>query len=439
MKTLENTDREDDVSAGAEGADTETDVGARVFVGSDAGASLIADVVIVAAGRGTRAGDGPAKQYRKIAGKPLLARSIEAAAASQSVGRVLVVISPGAEAEYGAAITDLSARAASKLLPPAHGGAERAASVLAGLEALIAHRPPARVLIHDAARPFASATLFDRVTAALEHTPGACAALRVVDALRREDDEGRCGDMVPRDGLWRAQTPQGFEFDVILAAHREANRAKAVDDAEIATQSGAPVLLIEGEIENFKVTTPEDFARAERLARWRDGMAIGKRTVVGQGFDVHAFGPGDHLMLCGVRVPHDKGFTAHSDGDVALHALCDAIYGALAEGDIGRRFPPSGPQWKGASSDIFLADARDLTAKKGGEINNIDLTILCEKPKITPHSEAMRVRIAEVLQIPKGRVSVKATTTERLGFPGREEGIAAMATASISLPLEGAE
>lgn len=428
MKTLDN--------AGGEGPASESDVVDQAIEGSGVESGLIADVVIVAAGRGARVGEGPPKQYRLIAGKPLLVRTIEAAASSKSVGRILAVISADAEADYARAIADLSPRAAGKLLPPAHGGAERAASVRAGLEALLEHRPPARVLIHDAARPFASAALFDRVAAALEHAPGACAALRVVDALRREDDEGRCGEMVSRQGLWRAQTPQGFDFDAILAAHRAATNRAAADDVEIAVQAGAPVRLVEGEAENFKVTTAEDFVRAERLAQWRDGMAGVTRTAVGQGFDVHAFGPGDHLMLCGVRVPYDKGFTAHSDGDVALHAICDAIYGALAEGDIGRRFPPSDPKWKGASSDIFLADARDLVAEKGGDISNIDLTILCEKPKIGPHSGAMRARVSEILEVPVNRISVKATTTERLGFAGREEGVAAMAVATLSLPIE---
>jgi len=399
----------------------------------------LADVVIVAAGRGTRAGDGPPKQYRQIAGRPMLARTIEAAAASGSVGRVLVVIGADAREDYAAAVNAVSPAAAQKLLPPVDGGAERAASVRAGLEALAKHGAPARVLIHDAARPFATAALFDRVTAALDDAPGACAGLRVVDALRREDAAGGCGAMVSRDGLWRAQTPQGFRFEAILAAHRDSADAAAPDDAEIAVRAGLQVALVEGEPDNFKVTTPADFERAERLARWRDGMAGMTWTAVGQGFDVHAFGPGDHLMLCGVRVPHEKGFTAHSDGDVALHALCDAIYGALAEGDIGRRFPPSDPQWKGADSAIFLADARDLVAEKGGKISNVDVTLICERPKITPHAWAMRARIADILRVPQGRVSVKATTTERLGFPGREEGIAAMATVSILLPQEDDE
>lgn len=403
-----------------------------------AGADLAADVVIVAAGRGTRAGDGPPKQYRDIGDAPMLARTIEAAASSTSVGRIIVVIGAGAEPDFERTAAHLSSPAAAKLLPPVEGGAERAASVRAGLEALLEHRPPARVLIHDAARPFATAALFDRVAQALEAAPGVCAALKVVDALRREGADGRCGDSVSRDGLWRAQTPQGFHFDAILEAHRAA-RAGAPDDVEVAVQAGLPVAFVEGEAENFKVTTPADFARAERLAEWRDGLTQAMRTAVGQGFDVHAFGPGDHVMLCGVRVPHDKGFTAHSDGDVALHALCDAIYGALGAGDIGRRFPPSDPQWKGADSARFLEDARDLVAKNRGKISNIDVTVICERPKVTPHAQAMCERVAEILQIPAGRISIKATTTERLGFPGREEGVAALATATIMLPDGGGE
>ncbi len=431
MKTLDG--------AKGEGGTPDANIEDAASIGSEAGANLIADVVIVAAGRGTRAGDGPPKQYREIAGKPMLAHTIEAAASSASVGRIQVVIGADAQADYGSVEIHLSEAASLKLLPPVAGGAERAASVRAGLEALLDESPPARVLIHDAARPFATAGLFDRVAAALEHSPGACAALRVVDALRREDQEGRCGGLVSRDGLWRAQTPQGFDFDTIYTAHREAADNSAPDDAEVAIQAGVPVVFVDGEAENFKVTTPADFVRAERLARERDGMERMMRTAVGQGFDVHAFGAGDHVMLCGVKVPHDKGFTAHSDGDVALHALCDAIYGALGAGDIGRRFPPLDPQWKGADSAIFLSDAHDLVAKKNGKISNIDLTILCERPKITPHSEAMRARLAEVLNVPVDRISVKATTTERLGFTGREEGIAAIATATIMLPMGAAE
>lgn len=403
------------------------------------GARARADVVIVAAGRGVRAGGGFPKQYREIAGRPMLARTIEAAASSASVARILVVIAQGAQADYDRAAATLSDRAQRKLLPPVPGGAERASSVRAGLEALAARGAPARVLIHDAARPFASADLFDRVTAALDEAPGACAGLRVVDALWREAEDGRCGALAPREGLWRAQTPQGFQFQAILEAHRAVVDASAADDAEVAVRAGLAVALVEGEPENFKVTLPADFARAERLARRRDGMAETARIVIGQGFDVHAFGPGDHVMLCGVRASHDKGFTAHSDGDVALHALCDAIYGALGAGDIGRRFPPSDPKWKGADSEIFLADARDLVAEKGGRISNVDVTIICERPKITPLAEAMRARVAGILRVPVGRVSVKATTTERLGFPGREEGIAALAVATLSLPEEDEE
>jgi 2-C-methyl-D-erythritol 4-phosphate cytidylyltransferase/2-C-methyl-D-erythritol 2,4-cyclodiphosphate synthase len=287
------------------------------------------------------------------------------------------------------------------------------------------------VLIHDAARPFVSPAVIAAVTAALDHAPGACASIPIVDALRRADGEA-CGALIPREGVWRAQTPQGFRFADILAAHRACDDPAVPDDAEVARRAGLRVLLVESEADNFKITRPGDFARAERLlaAEGERGM----ETRIGTGFDVHAFGPGDHLMLCGVRVPHDRGFVAHSDGDVALHALTDAVLGALALGDIGRWFPPSDPQWRGASSDRFLAHAIGLAAARGFAVANLDVTIVCERPKIGPHAEAMRAEIARICGCDVARVSVKATTTERLGFTGRGEGVAAQAAAALRGP-----
>jgi 2-C-methyl-D-erythritol 4-phosphate cytidylyltransferase/2-C-methyl-D-erythritol 2,4-cyclodiphosphate synthase len=306
------------------------------------------------------------------------------------------------------------------------GGGERAETVRLGLEALAAAAPE-RVLIHDAARPFVSQAVIAAVIAALDDAPGACAALPNVDALRREDD-GACGPLIPRDGAWRAQTPQGFRFAAILAAHRANADPRAPDDAEIARAAGLRVALVESEADNFKITRPGDFARAERLIAATEA-AMDVR--MGTGFDVHRFGPGDHLTLCGVRVPFDRGFVAHSDGDVALHALTDAVLGAAALGDIGRWFPPSDPQWRGASSDRFLAHAVAEAAALGLRPASLDVTILCERPKITPHAEAMRARIAAIAGVDIARVSVKATTTEGLGFAGRGEGIAAQAAAVL--------
>ncbi|MFN3614588.1 MAG: 2-C-methyl-D-erythritol 2,4-cyclodiphosphate synthase, partial [Rubrimonas sp.] len=310
--------------------------------------------------------------------------------------------------------------------------AERAQTVRAGLEAMAAD-PPDRVLIHDAARPFVSDAVISAVCAALDRAPGACAAIPIVDALRRAEGDS-CGPLIPRDHAWRAQTPQGFRFDAILSAHRACDDPAVPDDAEVARRAGLRVLLVESDADNFKITRPGDFARAERHLAAETPVQADMETRFGTGFDVHAFGPGDHLMLCGVRVPHDRGFVAHSDGDVALHALTDAILGALALGDIGRWFPPSDPQWRGASSDRFLRHAVDMAAERGFRIVNLDLTIIGERPKIGPHAAAMRARVAEICGCDPGRVSVKATTTERLGFAGRAEGLAAQAAAALKGP-----
>jgi 2-C-methyl-D-erythritol 4-phosphate cytidylyltransferase/2-C-methyl-D-erythritol 2,4-cyclodiphosphate synthase len=363
------------------------------------------------------------KQYRDLAGKPVLFHSISALLAAPQISAVCVVIHPDHRAEYdrtAALIAD------HRLLLPAIGGTERAGSVCAGLNALSELRPE-KVLIHDGARPFVSTRTIANVIDALQDNVAAIAAVPVVDSLRRSE-KSFCGDSVSREGLWRAQTPQGFRFQDILAAHHANSDPKASDDAEVARQQGIAVKLVEGSTENFKITTSDDLARAERQ------MRMMQETRIGQGYDVHAFTEGDAVILCGIEIPHDRRLSGHSDADVAMHALTDALFGALAEGDIGRWFPPSDPQWKGANSAIFLEKAMERLKARGGSLVNCDLTIICERPKITPHADRMIARLADVMQVEASRVSVKATTSERLGFTGREEGIAAMASVSIVLP-----
>jgi 2-C-methyl-D-erythritol 4-phosphate cytidylyltransferase/2-C-methyl-D-erythritol 2,4-cyclodiphosphate synthase len=375
--------------------------------------------LIVAAGRGTRAGPGAPKQYRLLGGEPVLRRTLAAFALHEGVSHVLAVIHPDDADAY-----EEAARGLPKLLPPCAGGASRQASVLLGLEALAA-AAPARVLIHDGARPLVSAEIISRSIAALDTHQGALVALPVTDTIRRAA-KGIAGDTVPRDGLWRAQTPQAFHFDAILEAHRKAAGADFTDDVAVAAAAGIEVAMIEGDEANMKITGADDLARAERL------IASAGETRTGSGFDVHRFGPGDHVMLCGVRVPHDAGLVGHSDADAGLHALTDALLGALAQGDIGQHFPPSDPQWKGASSDRFLAHAAKLAREARARIVHVDVTLICERPKIGPHAPAMRARIAEILDIEVARVSVKATTTEGLGFTGRAEGLAGQALATLS-------
>src|SRR6478672_11812703 len=310
-------------------------------------------------------------------------------------------------------------------------GATRQASVHAGLEALVSQKPDV-VLIHDAARPFVSAALISRAIEAASRTSAAIPAIPVSDTIKLIDANGNVEATPERARLRVAQTPQAFRFDVILDAHRRAardGRSDFTDDAALAEWAGLTVATFEGDPANMKLTTPEDFVRGEaRLG----AMLSDVRT--GNGYDVHAFGNGDHLMICGVRVPHSRGFLAHSDGDVGLHALVDAILGALADGDIGSHFPPSDPKWKGASSDQFLKYAVDRVTARSGRIAHLDVTLICERPKVGPHRDAMRARIAEITGLNLSRVAVKATTSERLGFTGREEGIAAMASATIRLP-----
>ncbi|QHQ34806.1 bifunctional 2-C-methyl-D-erythritol 4-phosphate cytidylyltransferase/2-C-methyl-D-erythritol 2,4-cyclodiphosphate synthase [Algicella marina] len=383
--------------------------------------------LIVAAGRGTRAGGEIPKQYMDIGGKPVLARTLEAVLAIPGIDRVQVVIHPDDQPRYDKATQALADR---RIAPAVPGGKDRQASVCAGLEALAHPSAPTQVLIHDAARPFLSPDLAARVLVALADAPAVLPALPIVDALWRSE-----GDMaavaVDRQDLWRAQTPQGFDFATILDLHRNAAPG-APDDVTLARAAGLPVAIALGDGNNFKITLPEDFARAETLLAAKRSTRMDVRT--GIGYDVHAFGPGDAVTLNGVTVPHGRGLKGHSDADVAMHAITDAIFGALAEGDIGQWFPPSDPQWKGAASDIFLAKAAERTAARGFRISHIDCTIICEQPKIGPHATAMRRRLAEILALEEGRISVKATTSERLGFTGREEGIAATATATLVQP-----
>lgn len=387
--------------------------------------------VIVAAGRGTRAGrDGdPPKQYAFVGGKPVLRRTLEAIASAACVSLIQVVIHPDDRGAYEAATTGLS----DKLLAPVSGGDSRQASVLAGLEALARHAPDA-VLIHDAARPFVDQAIIDRVVDALSEREGAIPALPVADTLKRAVPAARLIEAtVRRDGLWRAQTPQGFHFAPILAAHRaaaEAGRHDFTDDAALAEWRAIPVVLVDGSDRNRKLTTAEDMVMADRELSASALPDI--RT--GTGFDVHRFADGDHVWLAGVRIPHSHRLEGHSDADVALHALTDALLGAIADGDIGMHFPPSEARWKGAASRLFLGDAARRVRALGGRIANVDLTILCEAPRIGPHRDDMRAAIAGMLGIEIARVGVKATTTEGLGFTGRREGIAAMATATVVMP-----
>lgn len=368
-------------------------------------------VLIVAAGKGERTGRPLPKQYEALAGRPMLRRTVEAFSGFP----VTVVIGPGQEAMHEAALPQGG--------PPVIGGARRQDSVRLGLEALAADSPDF-VLIHDAARPLVSRPLIEAVIAALEK--GACGAapmLPVADTLRRKEDGA--WKLVPRDGLYRAQTPQGFRFNDILAAHRAHAKADVTDDVEMAALAGIPVEAVMGEESNLKVTTEKDFSLAARL--------VSGEPRTGMGYDAHRFSPGDHVWLCGVNIPHDRGLEGHSDADAGLHALTDAILGAIGAGDIGQHFPPSDERWRGAPSWKFLAHAASLVTQKGGRITHCDVTLICERPKIGPHRDAMRARIAEILGLELDRVSVKATTTEGMGYTGRQEGLAAQAVATVLL------
>ncbi len=385
--------------------------------------------IIVAAGRGTRAGPGGPKQYRDLAGRSVIARTAEAFLNHAQIDAVRVIIHRDDRAEYDAAMSALLPHP--KLLEPVFGGAERQDSVQLGIESIKESKPKA-VLIHDAARPFIDAATIARVIGALENNDGAIAALPVHDTIKRA--EGRQIEAtVPRNALWRAQTPQGFRFENILTAHRAAKGQQLTDDAAVAEAAGLSVALVAGSPDNMKITQADDFGMAETLLG-RKAKQMEYRN--GHGFDVHAFENGNTVILCGVKIPHEKKLKGHSDADVGMHALTDAIFGAIGEGDIGDHFPPSDPQWKGAASHVFLEKARDLVIERGGRITHCDVTLMCEAPKIGPHRTKMQDALAEILQIDRQRVSVKATTTEQLGFTGRREGIAAMATATVALPAE---
>jgi len=377
--------------------------------------------LIVAAGSGTRLGGEVPKQYLPLAGRAVLRHSVETFLRHPAITGVRVVISAEHRALYESAVASLP------MLPPAVGGASRQDSVRNGLESL-ADQHPDRVLIHDAARPFLTHEIIDRALAALDDAPGAVVAVPVADTLKR-GHAGRVSGTVDRSALWRAQTPQAFRYADILRAHRQAKGPAMTDDAAVAEAAGLPVTLVMGADDNFKITTADDLRRAERLAG-----TTGQEFRTGSGYDVHRFAPGDGVTICGVRFSHDHSLEGHSDADVGLHALTDAILGTIGAGDLGSHFPPGDPQWRGADSARFLGHAAGLVAAKGGRIAHVDVTLICERPKIAPHRAAMIARIAAILGLDEGRVSVKATTTEGLGFTGRREGIAAQAVATVALP-----
>jgi 2-C-methyl-D-erythritol 4-phosphate cytidylyltransferase / 2-C-methyl-D-erythritol 2,4-cyclodiphosphate synthase len=373
--------------------------------------------LLVAAGTGSRSGGGLPKQYRKMGGTPLIVHAIDRLR-HPSISALRVVIVPGQEDHYREALSGRD-------VPPiTWGGAARQDSVRNGLEAIAAEGGADLVLIHDAARPLLPPSVVDRLIAALDDHDGAVPVLPVVDSLARAS--GLLGSSVPREDLVRVQTPQAFRFDAILAAHR-AFEGEATDDAQVARAAGLRVAMVEGDPLLEKITYEEDFARFEHRAE----APMISRT--GLGFDVHAFSAGDHLWLGGLRIPYERGLSGHSDADVALHAITDALLGAIGAGDIGDHFPPSDPQWRGAASSGFVEHARNLIEQRGGSIDHIDVTIICEKPRIGPHKQKMREVIAALLRLPEERISVKATTTERLGFTGRGEGIAAQAAATVRL------
>lgn len=375
--------------------------------------------LIVAAGTGTRAGGTVAKQFAMLAGKPMLAHSHAALSAHPAITTVLIVIAEGQQEALTAALGPVRF---------VTGGATRRESVRNGLEALAGHD---RVLIHDAARPFLSAQVIDALLAALDSHDGAFPALPVADTLVRHD--GTLGETVPRDGLYRVQTPQAFGFDAVLAAHRAwPTDAEATDDAQMVRAAGYAVTIVPGDPMLEKITHPADFAAAEA----RHAASLRVRTA--SGYDVHRFAEGEELWLGGVRVPYSRGLSGHSDADVALHAITDAVLGTIGAGDIGMHFPPSDPQWRGAASARFLEHAAGLVRAEGGIIDFIDVTIICEAPKIGPHRDAIRDSIAAILQLSPAKVSVKATTTERLGFTGRGEGMAAQAVATVRIPERNA-
>jgi 2-C-methyl-D-erythritol 4-phosphate cytidylyltransferase/2-C-methyl-D-erythritol 2,4-cyclodiphosphate synthase len=381
--------------------------------------------IVVAGGRGLRAGGGIPKQYRRVGDRPVIRPSLALFAEHPAIAAVQPVIHPDDLGLFEQAASGLV------LLPAVPGGATRQASVRAGMEALAAQRPDL-VLVHDAARPFASPGLVTRAIAAARASGAAVPTLPVADTVKTVDASGHVSGTLDRAQLRLVQTPQAFAFAPLMDAHRRAlaaGREDFTDDAALAEWAGLKVATFEGEAGNIKLTTAGDFSRAQA-----DELAALADVRTGFGFDVHQFAEGDHVWLGGLRIPHDRGVTGHSDADVALHALVDALLGALCEGDIGVHFPPSDPQWRGASSDRFLAFAVERVHARGGRIAHLDITIVCEAPRIGPHRDAMRARIAEIAGVPVTRVAVKATTSEKLGFTGRGEGIVAFANATVRLP-----
>lgn len=384
--------------------------------------------IIVAGGSGLRAGGELPKQYQVVGDRPVITHTLAAFCGHPKIDLVQPVIGEDHDALFAQAQGDLDC------LPSVQGGATRQASVMAGLTALQAHEPT-HVLIHDAARPFVSPEIISATLAALTDAEGAIPVLPVVDTIKRASDE-RVVETLDRNQLRAAQTPQAFRYDAICKAHRAAageSKREFTDDASIGEWAGLTISLVEGSALNRKLTTQNDIAEANSWLMTMNSTSLTDFRV-GQGYDVHAFEDGTAVILCGVEIPFDKKLKGHSDADVGMHALTDAILGALSEGDIGKHFPPSDPQWKGAASHIFLKAAAEMVTNRGGKIAHGDVTLICERPKIGPHVEAMRDALAEVIGVERGRISVKATTSERLGFTGRGEGIAALASATIRLP-----
>ncbi|TLG72848.1 bifunctional 2-C-methyl-D-erythritol 4-phosphate cytidylyltransferase/2-C-methyl-D-erythritol 2,4-cyclodiphosphate synthase [Methylocystis sp. B8] len=392
-------------------------------------------ILVVAGGRGSRAGDGPPKQYRSVAGKTLLARTLHGLHMAMPEAALKVVIHKDDLDHYAASAAELPPLDRERLSPPAFGGASRQESVRNGLEALAVTGAPDIVLIHDAARPFTDAALIARAIEAASIHGAAAPGVPLADTIKEIDDAGFVAATPDRARLCAVQTPQSFRFALILKAHRAAAAGGRdyTDDAMVAEAAGVKVHIFEGDPANFKLTTQQDFARAMELLK-PPVFADLSDIRMGQGYDVHAFGPGDAVWLGGVAIPHTHGLAGHSDADVLSHAITDAVLGAIAEGDIGAHFPPSDPQWKGAASSIFLARACELVRARGGAIANVDATIICEAPKIGPHRERIREKLAETMGVDIGRIAIKATTTERLGFTGRQEGMAALAIATVRLP-----
>jgi 2-C-methyl-D-erythritol 4-phosphate cytidylyltransferase/2-C-methyl-D-erythritol 2,4-cyclodiphosphate synthase len=417
------------------------------------GTAWNAAAVVVAAGRGIRIGGDTPKQYRRVGGQAVLTRTLAALAAHPGIARIQPVIAPDAADFYRACLDDLDAATRGKLAEPVPGGATRQQSVRAGLEALDGADAPDLVLVHDAARPHVDVALIERALKAGRDHRAAVPGIAVTDTIKVVEDlgdgTGRVRETPQREGLRAVQTPQSFAYGPLRDAHRRAAEADLhafTDDGALAEWAGLAVVVFEGDPRNRKITEPADLIEADRGFSGQHPTAQSEAhpmttyvTRLGTGFDVHAFTDGDHVWLGGVKIPADRGVLAHSDGDVALHALTDALLGAIAEGDIGTHFPPSDEQWRGAASDRFLAHAVDLVRARGGKIDHLDITVLAEAPRIGAHREAIRARIAEIAGVPLSSVSIKATTTEKLGFVGRAEGLAAQAAATVRLPEATAE